>query len=40
MDDEQNVIEVTNIESGLNVRKIEILIGIIGAILVPVLLCY
>lgn len=38
VDDEQNVIEVTNIENGLNAREIEILIGTIGAILVPVLI--
>lgn len=38
VDDKQNVIEVTNIENGLTVREIEVLIGVIGAILVPVLI--
>ena len=41
VDDKQNVIEVTTVESGHNTREMEILIGTIGAIFVPdlIILC-
>ena len=38
LDDNQNVLKVTDIEEGLSVRDIEILVGVIGSIVVPVLL--
>ena len=38
LDDNQNVLKVTDIEEGLSVRDIEILVGSIGSIVVPVLL--
>lgn len=38
VDDEQNIIGVTDVEKGLTVREIEILVGVIGVILVPLLI--
>ena len=38
VDNEQNVIQVTNVEEGLTVREMEVLVGLLGSILVPILL--
>lgn len=38
VDNEQNVIQVTNVEEGLTVREMEVLVGLLESILVPILL--
>ncbi len=38
VDDGQNVVKVTEIEKGMSVREKEVLVGVVGAILVPALL--
>lgn len=38
LDDAQNIVEVTAVEKGFTVREMEVLIGVLGGILVPVLL--
>ena len=38
VDDAQNVIKVTAVQEGMSIREIEVAVGVIGGILVPVLL--
>ena len=40
VDDAQNIIQVTAVEEGLTTREVEILVGIVGGILAPVLLIF
>lgn len=38
INDAQNIIEVTTVEDGMDIRDIELLVGILGSILTPVIL--